>query len=64
MFEVKIDDLKPGVFYLARDRNHDTFHFQGIFEGIYKGDGGLRPSRHRGRNRLRPDGFLRLRAHR
>ena len=35
MFEVKIDDLKPGVFYLARDRNHDTFHFQGIFEGIY-----------------------------
>jgi len=36
MIEVKIDDLKPGVLYLAKERNYDNARFQCIFEEIYK----------------------------
>lgn len=36
MIEVKIEDLKPGDFYLAKDKNFKNARFQGIFEGIYK----------------------------
>ena len=34
MHEVKIEDLKPGVFYLAKDRNYNEYHYQGTFVGI------------------------------
>jgi len=34
MHEVKIEDLKPGVFYLAKDKYHEKYHYQGTFVGI------------------------------
>ena len=34
MYEVKIEDLKPGVFYLAKDKNYNKYHYQGTFVGI------------------------------
>ncbi len=34
MHEVKIEDLKPSVFYLARDKYHEEYHYQGTFVGI------------------------------
>ena len=34
MHEVKIEDLKPGILYLAKDRNSDEYHYQGTFVGI------------------------------
>ena len=38
MHEVKIDELKPSVFYLAKDKYHEKYHYQGTFVGIvYEG---------------------------
>jgi len=37
MHEVKIEDLKPGVFYLAKDKYHEEYHYQGTFVGIVNG---------------------------
>jgi len=36
MHEVKIDELKPGVFYLAKDKYHEEYHYQGTFEYLTK----------------------------
>jgi len=43
MHEVKIEDLKPGVFYLAKDKKYEEYHYQGTFVGIV--DEGLYPIR-------------------
>lgn len=44
MHEVKIEDLKPGVFYLAKDKYHEEYHYQGTFVGIV--NEGLYPIRY------------------
>ena len=44
MREVKIDELKPGGFYLAKDKYHEEYHYQGTFVGIV--NEGLYPIRY------------------
>jgi len=36
MREVKIEDLKPGNFYLAKDKYHEEYHYQGTFVYLTK----------------------------
>jgi len=36
MREISIEKLEPGVFYLAKDKNHDKYRYQGTFECIEK----------------------------
>lgn len=36
MHEVKIEDLKPGVFYLVKDKEYEEYHYQGTFEYLTK----------------------------
>lgn len=36
MHKISIQHLKQGIFYLARDKNHEKYHYEGTFDCIYK----------------------------
>jgi len=36
MREISIEKLKPGVFYMAKDKNYDEYRYQGTFEYLTK----------------------------